>query len=110
MVLGVNVPHWLAGRQVKFTPAIWGSLATTAAIPAVALVSSAVGGGKEVLNVTVIAGAWYLGSPQATSTAIMPVVINRRVDWRTVTGWLRSRRACRVLSSGVVEEDFRFAP
>jgi hypothetical protein len=80
------------GRHEKFTPAFAGSLVTTAAIPAVALVLSAEGGGKEVLNVIIIAGAWYLEPPQATSmamapTATMVLAITGRVAWRKVTRW-----------------------
>ena len=92
MGLGVKLPHSPAGTQVKFTPAFFVSLVTTAAMPAVALAASAVGGGNSVLNVTRIAGGWYLESPQATSTAIMPatsmaLAINRRVDRRKIIGW-----------------------
>ena len=54
--VGVKVPHPPAGRQVKVTPALEELLVTTAAMPAVAFVASAVGGGKEVLNATTIAG------------------------------------------------------
>ena len=84
---GLNEPHWPAGRQEKLTPALALSLVTTAAIPAVAPVLSAEGGGKEVLNAIIIAGGLYLGSPQATSTAIIPMAtvtlaINGRVNRR----------------------------
>lgn len=56
MGFGENVPHSLAGRQEKFTPAFLGSLVTMAAMPVVALILSPVGGGNPVLNVTTIAG------------------------------------------------------
>ena len=85
MGFGVNVPHCPAGRQVKFAPAFFVSLLTTTATPAVPLASRAVGGGNSVLNATAIAGGWYLGSPHATSTAIIVTTItvqamNRRFD------------------------------
>ena len=90
MGFGANVPHCPTGTQVKFTPAFFVSLLTTAATPAVALASSAVGGGNSVLNATAIAGGWYLGSPHATSTATIATAIiamtitvaamNRRFD------------------------------
>lgn len=90
MGFGLNEPHCPAGRQENFTPALALSLATTAAIPAVAPVLSAEGGGKEVLNVIMIAGAWYL-EPQATSTVIVPIArvalaINGRVNRRKFIG------------------------
>jgi hypothetical protein len=75
---GVKVPHSPAGTQVKLTVALSGPLVTTAAMPAVSPVASAVGGGKDELNVTTIAGGWYLGSPQATkrpSAAIVNIVL-----------------------------------
>src|SRR5271155_5854172 len=71
---GLNVPHPPTGVQLKFTLAFIGPLVTSAAIPAVASVASAVGGGNSPLNVTIIAGGWYLGSPQATSAANTAVV------------------------------------
>jgi hypothetical protein len=75
MGFGLNVPHCPAGRQLNCTSALSGPFVTIAAIPAVSLVSSAVGGRNSVLNVTTIAGAWYLGSPQAVRRVIMAVVI-----------------------------------
>jgi hypothetical protein len=65
MGFGVKVPHSPAGTQVKFTVALSGPLVTMAAMPVVAPVASVAGGGNEELNVTTIAGGWYLGSPQA---------------------------------------------
>lgn len=77
---GANVPQCPAGAHVKVTLGFSGPLVTIAAIPEVALVASAVGGGNSVLNVTTIAAGWYLGSPQAVSATIMAAAIKRRVD------------------------------
>ena len=97
MGLGAKVPHCSTGTQVKFTPAFFVSLLTTAAIPAVTLAPSAVGGGYSVLNATAIAGGWYLGSPHAISTASMAVaitalLIHRKVGWRRLIGWFDASR------------------
>jgi hypothetical protein len=98
MGLGSNEPHCPAGRQEKLTPPLALSLVTTAAIPAVAPAFSAEGGGKEVLNAIMIAGAWYL-DPQATSTAIVPaatmtLAINGRINWRKVIRWFDAMVRC----------------
>jgi len=84
---GLNVPHAAMGRQVNFTSGFCGPLVTTAAMPAVALASSAEGGGYSVLNVTTIAGGTYLGSPpQAVRREIVAmamavtIVAGRRFD------------------------------
>ena len=74
MGFGVKVPHSPAGTQVKFTVALSGPLVTTAAMPIVAPVESVAGGGKDELNVTTIAGGWYLGSPQAINMATAAIV------------------------------------
>ena len=90
MGFGLNVPHASAGIQVKFTSGFCGPLVTTAAMPAVALVSSIEGGAYWVLNVTTIAGGTYAGSPPHASSAaiigmtIAPLAINLTVDWRKV--------------------------
>lgn len=76
MVAGVNVPHCPDGMQVQVTLALEEeSSVTIAAMPAVASVSSAEGGGKMVLKVTTIGGCWYLGSPHATSQLIVPMAM-----------------------------------
>lgn len=92
MGFGINEPHIPVGMQLNSTPAFLGSLLTTAAMPAVMLVLSAVGGGNSALNATTMAGAWYLGSPQAEKmeiiiAAITVIRLNRSVDWRKLIGW-----------------------
>jgi hypothetical protein len=91
---GENEPHWPAGTQLHVTPAFWGSFATTAAMPSVASVPSAVGGGKSVLNVTTMAAGWLCGSPQAANSAIVPAVTislttRRKAGWRGII-WIVS--------------------
>ena len=90
---GVNVPHSPIGVQLKFTLAFIGPLVTIAATPAVAPAANAVGGGNSVLNATMIAGGWYLGSPQATNAANIAVVnralatvADRKLAWQKVAG------------------------
>ena len=49
---------------------------------------SEAGGINPWLNASIIAGGWYLGSPQATSMAVTSIArtIHGRVDWRKVIG------------------------
>ncbi len=76
MGFGLKVPHCPAGRQLNLAkPSFGGPLVTIAAMGAVALRSSAEGGGNSVLNVTTIAGGWYFGSPQATRQATRKMII-----------------------------------
>lgn len=86
--VGLNVPHAPTGMQVKFTVGFIGPLVTTAAIPAVAPAASAAGGGNCVLNAIIIAGAWFLGVPQAIGTENMAaaIMVNRKLDWRKLMG------------------------
>lgn len=84
---GVKDPQALVGVQLKVTPAVLESLATSAAIPAMAPVLMVVGGGKSGSKVTTMAGGWYFGSPQAASAASSDVattafVIRRKVGER----------------------------